>query len=298
MSEYTLNRRQLYILPTRIGWFFALILLALFATAIKYNNQLAFMMTFFLASLGQVSSLYTHRNLLDINISIKPAHSTFVGKQALFPILIGHSRQTARYNLWLICDTFKQTFNLKAQQTFSAKIEISANKRGYMPCPPVTLSSQYPIGILFSWSRAFKSKQTCLVYPQPKSFYPLPIDNTGTSADETIRSYATGYEDFNGLRPYEPGDSLRHIHWASMAKLQKPITKQYASNSGSAVLLDWSQLPDTLDKEDKLSQLCQWVLDAEQQQLRYALKLFNNHAEFSSGNQHMHNCLKELALCD
>lgn len=298
MSEYTLNRRQLYILPTRIGWFFSLILFALFATAIKYNNQLAFMMTFFLASLGQVSSLYTHRNLLGVHINSKPASPTFAGKQAMFPVLISNNKQTPRHNLWLMCDEFKQDFNLDAQQTANLQIELNANKRGYMECPAVTLTSQYPIGILFSWSRAFKSKQNCLVYPQPKSFYPLPMDNAAGATDDAVRSYTIGHEDFNGLRPYQAGDSLRHIHWPSMAKLQKPITKQYASSGGSAVLLDWNQLPDSLDKEEKLSQLCQWVLDAEEQQLRYALKLPTIDTEFESGTQHMHHCLRELALCD
>ena len=68
MSEYIIGRRQLYILPTRIGWYFASILFALFAIAIKFDNQGAFMMLFLLVAVGIIAMHYTHNNVIGLKL--------------------------------------------------------------------------------------------------------------------------------------------------------------------------------------------------------------------------------------
>ena len=69
MSEFTIGRRQLYILPTRIGWYFSLILIALFAIAVKFDNQAAFMMLFILASIGVITMHSTHNNVIGLELA-------------------------------------------------------------------------------------------------------------------------------------------------------------------------------------------------------------------------------------
>ncbi|MFW5904493.1 MAG: DUF58 domain-containing protein, partial [Candidatus Saliniplasma sp.] len=52
--------------------------------------------------------------------------------------------------------------------------------------------------------------------------------------------YSTG--DFDGFREYQPGDSMRDIHWKASSKLQKLITKVHESEALSQcrILLDCS----------------------------------------------------------
>jgi len=68
MHTFKIANRQLYILPTKVGWYFVMILLALFAIAIKFNNQSAFMMLFILISIGIVAMHTTHSNMVGMSI--------------------------------------------------------------------------------------------------------------------------------------------------------------------------------------------------------------------------------------
>jgi len=65
-----LGTRQIYILPTRHGLLFTLVLVALALAAINYSNALAYLLTFLLASMAVVSLLHTQRNLLKLHVSV------------------------------------------------------------------------------------------------------------------------------------------------------------------------------------------------------------------------------------
>ena len=72
--DTVLGRRQLYMLPTRHGLLFALVLAVLLLAAINYGNGLAYALTFLLASVAVVSMLHTHRNLHRLRIAAGAAH--------------------------------------------------------------------------------------------------------------------------------------------------------------------------------------------------------------------------------
>ena len=54
-----LNRKRIYILPTRRGLVFAVFLLAMLLGSINYALSLGFVLTFLLAGLGLVGMLHT-----------------------------------------------------------------------------------------------------------------------------------------------------------------------------------------------------------------------------------------------
>ena len=64
------HQRRVYILPTRQGYVFALLLLIMLVGSINYSNSLGYMLTFLLASLTVMTILYTYRNLLNLKVSI------------------------------------------------------------------------------------------------------------------------------------------------------------------------------------------------------------------------------------
>ena len=51
-----------------------------------------------------------------------------------------------------------------------------------------------------------------------------------------------------------------------------------------------------MNVEDKLSQLCYWLLEANKQATQYQLEMPNHVVEFNQGNTHLHECLTVLAL--
>jgi uncharacterized protein (DUF58 family) len=84
---------------------------------------------------------------------------------------------------------------------------------------------------------------------------------------------SAGSEEFSGLRRYVPGDTPRQIAWKALARGAGLFSKEFAGSSRGRCVLDWQQLPATLDTEAKLSRLTAWVLRAEQARVDYALVL-------------------------
>lgn len=296
MSEFSIGRRELYILPTRVGWYFLLILLALFAIAVKFDNQPAFMMLFLLVAVGMVAMVYTHNNVIGLKLASQPSRSIFVGETATFPVSVKNPSNAQRSAVWLICGGFHQLVNLKPDDLQAFEVKLPSVQRGYLNCAPISLSSQFPIGVFFCWSKRFVSEQRCLVYPQPLNLLPLPSDGQNRGKQQTINSIRVGAEDFAGMKNYQAGDRLRDIHWPSLAKTNKLVSIQFENPSSSSINLSWFNIPANFGLEDKLSQLCFWVVEAEQQGLRYQLEMPNDTIEYDNGLAHYHKCLRVLAL--
>ncbi len=296
MSDFVIGRRELYILPTRIGWYYALILIALFAIAVKFDNQPAFMMLFVLASIGMVAMLYTHNNVIGLSLNSKPSRSVFVGENAIFPVSVDNKSRSQRRAVWLVCDGYHQLINLGAQEQQEAALKLPTIKRGYLNCASVIITSRFPIGIFFCWTKRFDPEHRCLVYPQPLKLYPFPEQGEASSAKSLSHRSISNAEDYSGMKPYQPGDRLRDVHWPSLAKTQKLITIEHQDRTGDSVSLSWFSLPPNMGVEDKLSQLCQWVIEADAADLRYQLELPNHTEQFASGDAHYHKCLSTLAL--
>ena len=73
------------------------------------------------------------------------------------------------------------------------------------------------------------------------------------------------------------------------------MTKQFTETLDRELWLDFDSL-NGLPPEQRLSQLCRWVLDAEADQQRYGLILPGTRIEPDHGANHEFRCLKALAL--
>ena len=296
MSNFTISRRELYILPTKIGWYYIALLFALFAIAVKFDNQPAFIMLFLLISISLVAMLYTHNNVINLSISKQPAKNIFCGEQATFPVTLNNNSNKHRHALWLISGGFSQLFDLKANKKKSIELKQPSLQRGYLYCEAISITSLFPIGLFFCWSKRFKSQERCLVYPQPMDLIEIPDNSAEAGKQEQAKSVKLETGDYAGMKMYQPGDRLRDIHWPSLAKTQKLITIEHEVKNNSSVNLSWFSLPSTMNVEDKLSQLCYWLLEANKQAAQYQLEMPNHVVEFNQGNTHLHECLTVLAL--
>lgn len=296
---YQTNRRQLYILPTKIGWMLGCIIFALLIISIKYSHQGAFLLTFLLASIGQVTSLYTHKNLLKISLSASPAKSVFAGEQAEFPITINNPTSSKKYSIWLLCDKHSEHLCLNEEQSKTIVAKIQTNQRGMLSIPDIILTSHYPIGILFSWTKAFFAPANCIVYPQAKNLLNTPelISNNNSDASKVNQTNLSGSDEFSTLKPYETSDRLRDIHWPSLAKTQQLISKQFTDPTTHIHLFNWQQVA-SLSLEDKLSQLTFWICEAEKKQQKYQLSIPRFTSGLDLGSAHLHQCLTVLATWD
>ncbi len=293
-ASIVLTRRELFMLPTRHGLLFALMLLVLLLAAVNYANGLAYVLLFLLAAIAVVSMLYTHRNLLHLRIGPGACPPVFAGEDARIGVCLYNDGQQARFGIGVRQDrTLLARVDLPAQQNVCVYLTVSTRKRGYVYAPSFLVYTRYPLGLLRSWSRRLALEQRCLVYPHPGPSHPLVA--TGAAQGSALSAIGPGDHDFIGLRGFYPGDSPRHVHWKAVARGQGMHTKQFGGTEGGMVWLDWDALPG-MDTEARLSQLCRWVLDAEQIAAQYGLRLPGRTIMPGHGLQHRHACLEALAL--
>ncbi len=292
--ETPFARRQLYMLPTGNGWLFGALLLVLLMAAVNYSNALAYALTFLLAAIAIVSMLYTHRNLLGLRVAAGAPRPVFAGELASFPVSLHNSHGPAR---WRVCvEHDKRTVDcvdLQPGEQVSVRVELPASTRGYLAAPPVLVSSRFPLGFFYAWSRRVELDQRCLVYPRP-SPTALPPPAGGPPGWHDVGGQREG-DDFVGLREFRRGDSPRHVSWKAVARGRGVLSKQFGGGYRASLWLDFDSFPE-LSTEERLSQLCRWVLQCEHAGVYYGLRLPGVAISPAGGEDHQHRCLATLAL--
>ncbi|MFA7242627.1 MAG: DUF58 domain-containing protein [Sulfuricellaceae bacterium] len=293
-----LDRKRIFILPTRHGLLFSLALLAMLIGSINYNLGLGYVLTFLLGSMGLVSILHAYRNLAQLQVRAGKAQPVFVGQPAVFSVCLDNPGMMPRYAVGLVHDArllaklLPEFADLPAGQGACLRLEIPAVRRGRLAAGRFTLFTHFPLGLFRAWSNVWLDA-TCIVYPKPdNSNMPLPVS---VQAAGEGAGHGEGREDFASLRPYRPGDSLRQVAWKAAARGQGLFTKQFFGQARPELWLDWEMLPG-LGLEERLSRLCRWVLDADAAGLHYGLRLPDKTLELGLGKEHQRSCLEALAL--
>ena len=269
--------------------------------AINYNNGLAYVLTFLLASVALVSMLHANRNLAGLKLSVSAPKPAFAGGVARFYLSIDNRGQAARYALNVRyrydpdaankLDGVQHT-DLAADTVAREVIEAPAVERGFQPLGEVVFSTRFPFGLFRAWC-ALNIGTECLVYPRPEGRQTLPASATAGGRESGLQGI--GRDDFAGFRDYVPGDSPRQIHWKAVARDRGLPVKLFSGADAGELLLRFEDV-NAASVETRLSQLCRWLLDADTAGFRYGLSLPDFEIPPGSGEAHRHACLKALAL--
>lgn len=290
----SIPRHRIYIVPTRFGYGFGVLLLVMLMGAMNYSNSMAFALTFLLMGLGLLGMHHTHANLLHLRLRAGKLNPVFAGEEARFELWIDNPSKTARYTIALGWpdDPPKAWLDVPAQGSTVGYLPLAAPRRGWLRAPRFAVATEFPLGLLHAWTWIELDMNT-LVYPAPSTLHrepPLAAGDSGTAA-----SNRPGVDEFVGLRAYAAGDTPRTIHWKSFAKLGVPLVKHFGETISSERIFAWDALAG-LDTEARLSQLARWVLDAEAAREPYVLMLPAATLGPAIGEGHQHACLRALAL--
>lgn len=299
-----LDLRRVYIFPTRHGFLLGALLIIILLGAINYDNALAYLLCFLLGGLVLVAMLHTYRNLAGLVVSGARADPVFAGEDAAFALTIAGFPAYARFNLeftllavrdrpwWKFAPGQARGVIGACASEATFVLTIPAPRRGRLALRRLRIRSTFPLGILQAWAY-FETDAVCTVYPAPHGHLSLPraaMDGIGEVG------HHRGTDDFADLAPYRPGDPLRSIHWATLARRDEVLIKRFTGSGSGEVLLQWQGLPNNLDLEAKLSQLTHWVLEAERTGLRYGMTLPTVAFPLARGVAHCAELLHALAL--
>ena len=289
----TLERRRIYILPTKYGIAYAITVFAMLLGSMNYNNSLGFALTFLLASLGLVAMHHCHRNLAGLVIANAQAGEAFAGGALKLSVSCENPSAVARCGLRFEClDAVADLPYVGPATPALAILEVMAPTRGVLRIDRISVSTGFPLGLFRAWTWVYLPLQA-VVYPQPLgSQSPPPTVESDRGALGLLRR---GDEDFRGFRSYHPGDSPRHIAWKALARGAPLLVKEHAGATRAPLIFELEQVR-VRDLEGRLSQLCRWILSADSQLQPFGLALPDTRIAPQNGPTHRRRCLTALAL--
>lgn len=290
----TVNRRRIYILPTRYGVLYGAMLMVMLLGAMNYSNSMAFVVCFLLLGLALVSMYHTHQNLLGLEIAAAGADPVFCGRQAAFRLRVRNPGALWRQSIQIENPGGgSDNHHIPAGAHVIATLRVRTHHRGWLQAPRFVISTVQPLGLFRAWTW-LPLQMRCLVYPSPAE-RTAPAEGALPDVSGSREQSRHGTDDFQGLRDYQWGDSYRHIAWRVVAREQGLATKQFAELAGAEYWLDFALLAPW-DEEQRLRILCRQILDLDAQGHRYGLRLPGLTVEPADGAEHRRRCLGALAL--
>lgn len=291
----TITRRRLYILPTRAGLGFALLLFAMLLAALNYANSLALFLTFLLAGLALAAMQLCHGNLLGARVVAARIEPAFAGSEAKLELIVEASGGT-RHEWRLALPEGGQLrvgepVQVPAGAGTAARLELPGTRRGVFTIERVRLSTQWPFGLFEAWTWLHLPLER-IVYPAARGTLP-PRGGAGRHGGAHAGD-VSGDDEWHGLRAYRDGDSPRHVAWKTYARGAPLLVSEYAASGSEPHEFDFARLAP-LDTETRLRQLCRWIVDAEQRGEPWALRLPQEFIPAGAGALHRHRCLTALA---
>jgi uncharacterized protein (DUF58 family) len=288
----TLFQRRIFILPTKQGYLFGVVLLVLLLASINYTLSLGFVLTFLLAAMGGVAMLHTWRNLAHLKLRPGRCDAVFAGDTAHFRVVL-ESPSRERFAVAIRRrDDFPVFTDVRLEEPCVASLAVPALRRGRLACGRLEVFTRYPVGFFHAWSYV-DFGLTVIVYPRPDPAAGLPPAQSLSGDDEGIP--IAGDEDFSLLRSYRPGDPPRQIAWKALARGDDLMTKEFQATASPELWLDWMDAR-AADTEARLSILAHWVIETERLGQSYGLRIPGVAIEPGRGEAHRDRCLEALAL--
>jgi uncharacterized protein (DUF58 family) len=289
----TLTRDRVYIIPTKAGIIFSLLLLTLFIGSVNYEKNLGFVLTFLLTGIGNVLMLSTWRNLAGLELRSGDSLPVFSGEYATFNVQLVNDQLLERHSIAISQQGIEQDIvDCPASSKQMVRFKVKTRKRGLLDAGRFRLYTEFPSGLFVTWTWADLS-MSCIVYPAPDNDARLPVFDNSDNGDTDASGQ--GLENFSHLRKYHQGDNIGRISWKAAAKSDELFSKEFIGSKPVTHWINWNDIP-ARDIEHRLSIMTALIIHAEKHHQTYGLKLSEKEIQPDYGSKHFHQCLTALAL--
>lgn len=285
-----LDRKRVYVLPTRFGLFFALLIAAMGLGALNYNNNPALLLALLLAGTALASLITAHLQLSGLVVDAVSAEPVAAGEPLLLRLRASAHDRRLRRGLSVRYDDATSMLSLDGGG--EAALPLPTERRGWLDLDRIRISTLRPLGLATAWAWVWP-EQALLVYPAPEAQGPpLPAQ----VSDSGVARLNPAGDDVHHLRNYRRGDPQRAVAWKPSARRDTLLVREYEQPRSAEVVLDWREL-GPLAYEHRIRRLAHWIDQAERENRRYQLRLPGQPPLGpAQGNTHRHACLRALAL--
>lgn len=283
---YQFNHSTLLVFPSRYGFWFLLLLLLLYLLGTNYQNNLVLLLAYLLLSIFLVTIWLAWKNLSGLSVQLTSNQSTFCGTPLQLQLKCSSTHPVVALDF--IFEQQKVTFHGTSEK---CQLTLPAVRRGCFPLPRIQLISYFPFGLIRCWSY-LPSQGEYWVYPTPLE----PRQQANQIEAEQDGQQQPQLPD--QLKPYQSGDSVRHLYWKRLARQpHAPVVR--AAEQQNTPDPRWVVIPELKGPalEQALSEACHQMLLLEQAGISYGLKTPGSKIELGSGALHLQQCLQRLALC-
>lgn len=289
---------RIYIMPSGMGMLFLCGIMVLVLTAATYNNNLIFILGFFMASLFFVTMLQTHFNLQSVRLRFLSADDAFEGERITLLFQLDLKRKGTRYSLRIRSGSRRwQTLEpgrgklTPLEPSRPARLTLLAHKRGVHRLPEIIVETYYPLGLFRAW-KIFRPDGELVVYPKPDGRRELEARHFSFGDEELgIRTSPEG--DFGELKSYREGESYHQIAWKHYARTRHLYSKVHWGDEHKFYQIPWD--PRGQDLEAYLRQMSRWVQQAVDENAGFEMSLPAQTVAAGSGREQAKICWRLLA---
>ena len=264
-----LGSRQIYIIPTRWGLVYALMVFLLLLGSINYSLSLGHYLTFLLASLGVIAMLHTWLNFAHLEVEILGAKPVFAGEHALVNFKVNEHKNRQRHSIVAHFDQQQASSeDIPANGTQAFSVPLLTQQRGWLTMPRLILHTEFPLGLFHAWA-VINHPLKIMGYASPSQKRCLASSLSEGGASNAPHPTQQGDDDFNGHKTYQIGDAPSRLDWKASSRGIGLFTKQYSGNAQEIVSVSYThldvykrqslKLPDVFDttcRMLKLAKLC------------------------------------------
>jgi len=276
-----MNRENTRLRPTGLWLLFGPILGCMWLAAVNYSNNLVYGILYLIGSLVFISIFHTWRNLAPLEVEYVRVYPAFSGGEVRVEIYFRNPAKYPVYGLffarmeegrsWRRADPLFPPggggVRVNGGDTRAVDLFFPAGRRGMYRLDSLLVRSSFPFGLVTGFFR-LPVGIDYFVYPEARgsTIFPALRANGEAGISASLKSG----DDFSGVRPYMPGESLRHVDWKAYARGRPLSVKQFTGEDGQELWLEADEIRH-LPLESRLSQLTLWVVNAEKQNLPYVL---------------------------
>lgn len=299
LKKYLLNKiktryYRIYILPTKMGFYFLSIILILFVISLSYGNALAYSSTFIFVSVVMTSAIHTHFNLKNVQVIAAGGNEMVQETDPLqLKVTLGHKNRATKYDLSVLSE--------KAEVRSVTKLDLDERKdvlvtfknlpRGKYRYKRITLSTMFPFGLFYSWTYANQADEF-YIYPKLEGDRKLPA--TREIEGDMGHSNAQGFSEFEEHVKHTQGMPYNHIDWKLYAKDKGLFIKKFSREMAQAYFFNLDVINDE-ELEKELSQITKWIFQINENHEYWSIHMNGEDMPPATGQDHLDSCLKKMA---
>ncbi len=299
--ERAVGRTRLVATPA-LGWYGGVVLALAFAS-FNFGSNPAWLLVFLLLGTVVAGTMQAWRRIAGLGFSHGSIQPVPAGRPASLPVKIANPGHRPAFGVMVVpraaaaAGTDRHIFlaaYIPPRGDHSGDLLLPPLPRGIHSLPELLVAVRWPLGLVQA-ERRWKPLGEIIVHPAPKGRSLEESHPQSRPLGEPSDGRGRDGDDFDGLRPYRPGDSPRHVHWKSAARgtAGDPPVKVFAGSEAGELVLAYDDC--TGDPETRLSQLARWIDDAFSSGRRYALSLPGTDLPPGEGEGHRLSCLRLLA---